>query len=213
MLQWRNAFRRPRPRPAGREETAAEQSSPGMARALERISIHRSSPEILDLGQPCGSTAVYLASRGARVSVEEFEAPGAKRIAGATEHFVAVDRVSIDQPDAKFDLVLAWEHFDFVPPDRLDEFVSEISRVMAPDGWLLLFALDGTPGNLTESRPASYRITADDRLLRTPAAGPSRPRWAHHNRAIHQALAPLVVSGVTLRRNRLREFVVHKPAH
>jgi len=184
-----------------------------MARALERILLQRSSPEILDLGQACGSTAVYLASRGARVSVEEFEAPSAQRTVQGAAAFLTGERLAIDQPDAKFDLVLAWEHFDFVPPDRLDEFVSEISRVMAPDGWLLLFALDGTPGNQSEDRPASYRITADDRLLRTPEAGPLRPRWSHHNRAIHQALAPLVVSGVTLRRNRLREFVVHKPAH
>jgi len=195
------------------EETAAEQSSPGMSRALDRLLVREASPEILDLGQPCGSTAVYLASRGARVVVEEFEPPPADGTVQVPGRDLSARALKIDQPEGKFDLVLAWEHFDFVPPARLDEFVSEIWRVMAPDGWLLLFALDGPHEGPNEGRPASYRVTADDRLLRSAVAGPNRPRWTHHNRAIHQALAPLVVTGVTLRRNGIREFLVHKPAH
>ena len=124
-----------------------------------------------------------------------------------------LDAFETSAPDGKFDLVLAWEHFDFVPPDRLDEFVSEIWRVMTPDAWLLLFALDGSPSPPGQGRPSSYRVTADDRLLREPPQGQMRPRWSHHNRAIHQALAPLSVTSVTLRRNRIREFLVHKPAY
>jgi SAM-dependent methyltransferase len=184
-----------------------------MARALDRILVRRANPEILDLGQACGSTAVYLASRGARVVVEEFEPPAAAGMVHVAGQDPTGGTLRVDQPDAEFDLVLAWEHFDFVPPQRLDEFVSEIWRVMAPDGWLLLFALDGSNEGPAEGRAHSYRVTADDRLLRSPVAGPARPRWTHHNRAIHQALAPLVVAGVTLRRNGVREFVVHKPAH
>jgi cyclopropane fatty-acyl-phospholipid synthase-like methyltransferase len=184
-----------------------------MARALERILHREPSPEILDLGQACGATAVYLAGRGARVSVEEFQPPRSEPVAHDPRQLPEVERLVLDQPDEKFDLVLAWEHFDFVPPNRLDEFVSEIWRVMANDGWLLLFALDGSPSPKSEGRPASYRVTADDRLVREAAQGPLRPRWSHHNRAIHQALAPLSVASVTLRRNRVREFLIHKPAH
>jgi hypothetical protein len=213
MLQWTSAFRDPSRGPEADEEIACEQSSPGMARALERILSRRPNPEILDMGQACGATAVYLAGRGARVSVEEFEPPAAVPTVRDPELGLETERLAIDQPDDKFDLVLAWELFDFVPPNRLDEFVAEIWRVMADDGWLLLFALDGSPAVEAQGRPASYRVTSDDRLVRMPVQGPMRSRWSHHNRAIHQALAPLSVVGVTLRRNRIREFLVHKPAH
>ena len=213
MLQWTSAFRNSWRGSGAQEEAACEQSSPGMARALERILHQRPTPEILDLGQACGATAVYLAGRGARVSVEEFQPPSAGPVVHDPGNIPDVSRLTIDQADAKFDLVLAWEHFDFVPPDRLDEFVSEIWRVMTPDAWLLLFALDGSPSPQGQGLPSSYRVTADDRLLREHPAGQMRPRWSHHNRAIHQALAPLSVTSVTLRRNRIREFLVHKPAH
>jgi cyclopropane fatty-acyl-phospholipid synthase-like methyltransferase len=195
------------------EEAASEQSSPGMARALERILQRRPSPEILDLGQACGATAVYLAGRGARVSVEEFVPPPPGPAVVDPERDAQPQPLVLEQPEGKFDLVLAWEHFDFVPPDRLDEFVSEIWRVMALDGWLLLFSLDGSPATQGQGRPSSYRVTADDRLMRESAQGPLLPRWSHHNRAMHQALAPLKVVSVTLRRNRVREFLVRKPAH
>ena len=213
MLQWTSALRNPWRGPGVQEDTACEQSSPGMARALERILHRRPTPEILDLGQSCGATAVYLAGRGARVSVEEFEPPVSGPLVHDPGRLTNVDRLALDQEDGKFDLVLAWEHFDFVPPDRLDEFVSELWRVMAIDAWLVLFALDGSPSPHGQGRPASYRVTADDRLMRESGQGPMRPRWSHHNRAIHQALAPLTVVSVTLRRNRIREFLVHKPAH
>jgi len=213
MLQWTSAFRNSWRGPGAQEDAACEQASPGMARALERILHRQPSPEILDLGQACGATAVYLAGRGARVSVEEFEPPSAGPVIHDASRIPDVGRLRLDQPDEKFDLVLAWEHFDFVPPDRLDEFVSEIWRVMAEDAWLLLFALDGSPSPRSQGCSASYRVTADDRLVREPGRGPLRPRWSHHNRAIHQALAPLSVASVTLRRNRIREFLIHKPAH
>jgi hypothetical protein len=187
-------------RPQGLEE----QSCPGMARALDRVLSRGRSPEILDLGQVCGSSAVYLAGRGAKVSVEDFEPP---RAAGPDAAGVPI---RIQQPDGKFDLVLAWEHLDFVPPDRLSEFTAEIGRILAPDGWLLLFSRDGNGAPIEHDRPASYRITADDRMVRTPTTGAARPRWMRPNRAIEHALAPLTVEGIHLRRNGIREFLARK---
>ena len=57
------------------ESEAVEQSCPGIARALEKIFDKGQQPEVLDLGQFSAAPALYLADRGARVQVEQFEPP------------------------------------------------------------------------------------------------------------------------------------------
>lgn len=198
--------------------TGEEQKCPGMARALQRILSEREQPEVLDLGQFSRSAAVYLANRGARVSVEDFVPPAPTRKTRKTLNGDG-DRSAPPKPqpvvvpheDGKFDLVLAWEHWDFVPPERLAEFAAEIGRVMAPGGWLVLYAKDD-PGAEAgrEEQAGSYSLAADDRMVRLPAAGPARPRWTHPNRAIERALAPLAVQAIHLQPNRIREFLVRK---
>ena len=103
------------------------------------------------------------------------------------------------------------EHGDFIPPDRLDEFMSEVRRVTAPGGFVVMFSQDRMSKEGAETgRPSSFRLEADDRILRTPSSGPPRPRWAYANRAIEQALSPLSIQGIHLHGNRIREVVARK---
>jgi len=190
-----------------------------MARALQRILSEREQPEVLDLGQFSRSAAVYLANRGARVSVEDFVPPSPKRKKrkttggnGEQAKPPIVEPVVIPHDDGKFDLVLGWEHWDFIPPDRLAEFAAEVVRVLAPGGWLVLYAKDSPgaePGR--EEQAAGYSLAADDRMVRLASTGPARPRWTHPNRAIERALTPLSVQAIHLLPNRIREFLVRKP--
>jgi hypothetical protein len=183
-----------------REGDASEQSSRGLARVLSRLPERDSPAELLDLGSRCGPTAVYLASRGARVRVEPFEPPA--DLASWT---------GIAHEDGRFDVVLAWDVCDFVPPEQLPRFILELERVLAPKGWLLLFAQDNPSrsGPWPES-PWSYEVTADDRFMRRPTPEPPRSRWCHPNRRIQQALTTLAIQENNLQRNRLREFLVQK---
>ena len=214
MLRWVQS--------SGREEAteaATEQACPGMTRALHGILKRKEKPEVLDLGQHSRSAALYLARRGARVFIDDFQPPppapartekGKRKRAEQPEQ--DLPPVVIRQPDRKFDLVLAWEHGDFLPPERLREFAAEVARVLAPGGWLLMYAQDdpgAPPGR--EEPPACYRLTADDKLVRTPATGPPRQRWVHANRSLERALAPLSVQAIHLQRNRIREILVRKP--
>jgi SAM-dependent methyltransferase len=165
---------------------------------------------VLDLGKSGGSAAVYLADRGARVSVDPFE-PDDSPSGSASEGNPGPGGMTLPHPDASFDLVLAWEHGDFLSPDRLPEFGREIRRILAPGGALVLYSQDATPsGGMRHDRPAYYELTDDDKLVRTAATGPARPRWAHSNRMIEQALSPLAVQSIHLQRNRVREFVVNR---
>jgi SAM-dependent methyltransferase len=177
-----------------------------MARVLERLLGREKQPEVLDLGS--GPAAVYLADRGARVSVEGFDPPDAPDPAREDP----AKPILILQPDARFDLVVAWESGDFVHPDRLGEFAAELRRVLVPGGWLLYYAQDRAGERSWPDRPGAFRLTADDRMVRIASAGPMRDRWNHPNRAIERALAPLAIQAIHLQRNRVREILAQKPA-
>ncbi len=184
-----------------------------MVRALDRI-FKRDKPEILDLGPFSGETAVYLADRGARVSVTEFFPPPAAPVVKRGEAPVADPAPAplvIDQPDGRFDLVLAWEHADFTPPDRLRDFGSEAHRVLAAGGLLLLFALNNLSRAETMARTMGrYRIEGGDKIAREAVPAVGRRRWAHPTREIERALAPLSIQGIHLQRNQMREFLARK---
>ena len=171
-------------------------------------------PEVLDLGPLCGASAVYLAGRGARVSVEEFEPPPPtppRDPALPAGEQPPKQPVRIEQEAGRFHLILAGEHIDFVPPDRLADFGAEIRRVLAEGGYLLLFARNSeAKKDAAARRPGRFRIIADDKLLHEDSGLPDRQRWVHPTREIERALAPLAIQGIHLQRNQIREFLARK---
>jgi hypothetical protein len=206
-----------------RDSTDEEgQKCPGLAKILEKI-LREDKPEILDLGPFCGATAVYLADRGARVSVEGLEVPSplpkppGKPAPGKSPAPEAPAEPAppfrLDQPDGKFHLALVWEVGDFFPAERLPEFGKEIHRVLVDGGWALLLSISDPPkeGHAAR-RPPRYRVVQDDQVVREPNDGPAMKRYGHNPRQIERALAPLAVQGIHLQRNQLREFLLFKRA-
>jgi len=164
--------------------------------------------EILDLGPLCGESAVYLASRGARVTVEDFDPPPPTPPRQPGEILVDKPPLRFDHPDEKFHLVLTWELTDFVPPDRLGDYGAELLRVTKDGGWIFL---------LSHAKPASslepltrYRVLADDLIVREVCPFPPRPRYVHPNRDIERALAGFSVQGIHLQRSQMREIIALK---
>ena len=196
----------------GRADAApGVQSCPSIARVLEKI-LKRDNPEILDLGAFCGDTAVYLAGRGTKVSVESFQPPlPVAKPKGKLAKPPPAPPLRIEQADARFDFVLAWEHLDFTPPERLGDLGAELYRVLAPGGWLILFAANKSlRGEVPEAGPSRYRLIADDQVVREEISGERRQRWVHPTREIERALAPLSIQGIHLQRNQIREFIAVK---
>jgi hypothetical protein len=216
-LPWRRAETVPslERRPGAVDSAPGAQTCSSLRRVLERI-LKLEKPEILDLGPLCGASAVYLASRGARVSVEEFQPPPPTP---PRDPAVSSDKqppklpIKIEQDAGRFDLVLVGEQFDFVPPDRISDFGAELRRLLAGGGYVLLFARNSdAKGDPAARRPGRFRIIADDRLLHEDSGGSNRKRWVHPTREIERALAPLLIQGIHLQRNQLREFLAqNKP--
>lgn len=193
--------------PQGRADI--EHASRSIARIVERLE-RFDKPEILDLGPFCGETVIFLADHGARVSVGEYVPPAAV-VPEEQDDAAAPPPLKLDQPDGRFHFVLAWERLDFTPPERLAELGAELTRVLADEGWLLVFA-QNRPGNKgpQPSRLRRFRLIGEDRILAQIVEGPARPRWSHPTRDIERALTPLAIQGIHLQRNQTREFLALK---
>jgi hypothetical protein len=185
----------------------AGQPCGSLARVLARV-FREAKPDILVLGPFCGESVVYLAGRGARVHVEDFDPPepGPEKKPG--EAVSTAPPFHLDQPDRRFGLVLAWEVLDFVPPDRLQEFGAELRRVLRDDGTLFLFS--HAKPIATHEPPARYRVLADDVIVRESPTNLVRIRYTHPTREIERALRGLAVQGIHLQRSQMREIVAIK---
>jgi SAM-dependent methyltransferase len=190
-------------------EEPSVQASAALSDVLKRIDkIDR--PAVLDLGPMCGQTATLLAQKGSRIHVDRFEPPPPTPPRKPGEKVEEPAPLAIDQPDGAFDIVLAWENIDFVPPERLADFGRELHRILKPAGVLLLFSLSRS---IPEPEPIpSYRLFEDGSFSRETGALPLRRRWVHANREIERSLPDLVICSMHLLRNQMREILVVKKA-
>jgi SAM-dependent methyltransferase len=186
---------------------AAGQPCGGLGRAVARA-FRDGRPEILVLGPLCGDSVVFLAGRGARVHVDEVELPEPVPARRPGEPAAQLRPITIDHPSNSFDLVLAWEMLDFVPPDRLHEFGAEIVRVLRVGGQLVVFAHQKPSGD--RAVLPRYRLLADDLIVREEPDTPPLPRYVHPNREIERALSGVAVQSIHLQRNQMREILASK---
>jgi hypothetical protein len=186
---------------------AAGQPCGGLGRAVARA-FREGKPQILVLGPLCGESVVFLAGRGARVHVDAVELPEPIPARQAGAPVEEVRPIRIDQPAGAFDLVLAWEMLDFVPPDRLQEFGSEIVRVLRVGGQLVLFAHLKPPSD--RAVLPRYRLLADDLIVREEPATPPIPRYVHSNLMLERAIAGMSVQNIHLQRSQMREILASK---
>jgi len=180
-----------------------------LGRALERV-LKSPRPEILDLGSRCGESLVYLAGRGARVTVGEIDPPLAGPIGRSiarSEPGPLLPPIRVEAPESRFNLVLLWEWIDFIPPDRLAEVGGEVSRRLNEGGLVLLLSRSvRTTG--ADERPRRYRVLSDRDVRPEPVAGPALTRYLHPTREIQRAFAPLSLVGIHLQRSQIREVLL-----
>jgi len=185
----------------------AGQPCGGLGRAVARA-FRDGKPQILVLGPLCGESVVFLAGRGARVHVDEVELPEpiVKRQPG--EPAAELRPVKLDHPSGSFDLLLAWEMLDFVPPDRLLEFGAELVRLLRVGGQLVVFAHQKPPSD--RAILPRYRLLADDLIVREEPSTSPIPRYVHSNLMIERAIVGLSVQNIHLQRNQMREILASK---
>jgi SAM-dependent methyltransferase len=186
---------------------AAGQPCGGLGRAVARA-FREGKPQILVLGPLCGESVVFLAGRGARVHVDTVDPPEPipKRQPGQPP--ATIEPFRLDHETGAFDLVLAWEILDFVPPERLQEFGAELVRLLRVGGQLIVFAHLKPPSD--RAILPRYRLLADDLIVREEPVTPPVPRYVHSNLMLERAIAGLAVQNIHLQRNQMREILASK---
>ena len=199
----------------GAESDVPSQPCPSLGKVLERLFRDDRRPRILQLGPFSGRSAVHLAERGARVTVDEIDVSTLRPDASDPEAAKTFEpSLRLDHDDASFDLILLWDALDFVPKAGLPACGPEMARLLDDEGWMLMLA--GGDVGTEEPPPAApdqFEILGPETISRRPVPGAApQPRYQHPTRRLEKAMAPLIVDGVHLRRSQIREFLLKKPA-
>lgn len=152
-----------------------DHKAPGLRTALERL--RRPGASILDLGPPLAHNVAFFNRLGARVRILDLEATLLEErlwVAPAKlAHWEARVPPAMDlDPEARFDLVLAWDLMNYLGRERWPTVARELVGRVAPGGMVHLLARTGKE---MPDRPSHFRWIDSDQVREEPRATASRP--------------------------------------
>jgi cyclopropane fatty-acyl-phospholipid synthase-like methyltransferase len=141
---------------------------------------------VLELGCGTGRLSRYVAQQGVRVTGVDFSsvaiAKARERVANDDQRpeFTVADVTDLDQFAGPFDAIFDVGCFHCLDAGQQTRYVSEVFRLLAPDGRLLIWALDTSPSGLpltpeTVSRTFGPRF--DLRDARTSRRRIAKSHW------------------------------------
>ncbi len=154
--------------------------------------IRRRKLTVLDLGSAVGTNVEFLSQFGCKLFIEDLYAALSTRMDGdlASPGFFA-DFLSVPE-DTRFDVVLAWDLFDYLQRKELATFAERLRHYTNPGA--LIFALISYHKTIP-AQPYRFRIKDDQHLIYERRTGAERPS---------PRLAPAEVT------NLLKEFRVDR---
>jgi methyltransferase family protein len=182
-------FSSPSSRDRKREQRAAPEAEPQVHRSLALAALleefRRSRKlQVLDLGPAVGSNVEFLSQFGCKIYIEDLfaalEARGAGEGNGGGEGAEAGPQFFADflptSESASFDVVLAWDTFNYLSRKELGYLIRHLSPFCHPG--TLVFALISFQKQIP-ARPIRFRIVDPQKLayeMRTTAVRPA-PRF------------------------------------
>ncbi|HVB33972.1 MAG TPA: class I SAM-dependent methyltransferase [Patescibacteria group bacterium] len=175
---------------------------------------------LLDLGPVAQSTVTFFTDRGFRVSTEDLvrgwtewlaESEAERKRSGASEPpdpsplatgFLAA---SIRFAPETFHGVLAWDAFDFLPPEMLDILASRLHELLVPGGVLLAVFHDAA-----DIEPVHYRVRDNETVEMLPAMRAEKISRVFQNREILSLFSAFRSSRTYVGRDHLREALFLK---
>jgi methyltransferase family protein len=209
--------RQKNPAPVG---TPAKDAAVRFGRTIESLVTRlkrMTRPSLLDLGPTCGSTIEYFIRLGCRVQADDYipgllSRPVPPSAAPATGRPSAAPRPSpmppVEHESGRFDAVLCWDLFDYLPAPEAEQVGREVRRVTAEGGYVLAFF--GPRTETATVAPRRFRIGAAGDLAVEDVAGPRRA--AHHlaNRDVQRIFPDFEIAQTVLLKNGVREMLLQK---
>jgi hypothetical protein len=180
--------RRPADRPSARREV--RQRSASLPKLVEPLGT-RSEFSVLDLGPATKSNLDFFLKRGARVTVADLHRAGCAPF--------------LDQnPELRYDLVLAWDVLNYLDPDRLGRLMEGLGPHFRPGTTLHAFIATARE---IGARPSRYRIEDDETFVLEPSPGPpiAAPRYLEQD--LLKRMPGLTVENRVQLRNGMLEYV------
>jgi hypothetical protein len=152
------------PEPTGPETEIY--SSPGLAEALSGVP-EDGTCKVLDLGPSVAANVEFVSSFASYLQIIDAidRGPSAAGLEGSSSPRLSALNALLGQHQRSFNLVLAWDIFNYLSPERAERLNRLVAELCLPNARLhaIFFATDTMP-----AVPNRYRIVDRDRLAYEP---------------------------------------------
>jgi SAM-dependent methyltransferase len=166
-------------------------------------------PQLLDIGRLSDQNIEWFIRKGFRVFVDDqfrcLPPPVAPAPKGGKTPLPS-PLPPLAYPDARFDVVVAWDLFDYLAPSQADALTAEVRRILKPRGLLLAFFHFDRKAAAQHIR---YRVIQDDRLEYLPATA-AYNRRVYENTEIQTLFREFDFVNSCLLANQVREMLVRR---
>jgi Methyltransferase domain len=196
------------PRPPAEAEPEIHRSL-GLAALFEELR-RGGKRQILDLGPAIGSNVEFLSQFGCKIYIEDLFAALATREGGgdgeeAGPQFFA-EFLPMSEP-ASFDLVLAWDIFNYLTRKELGHFIRHLSQFCHPG--TVVFSLISILKTIP-AQPIRFRIVDEQRLLYETRTAATRPAPRYAPSEMNEAMRGFRVDRSYLLRHGIQEYLFVK---
>jgi hypothetical protein len=170
----------------------------------------RESPVLLDLGPVVGSNVSFFGEQlGCKIFVEDIFADLDRHVReGKIEALPEFIEKRFPQSTGAVDGILCWDLIDYLDRPSAQQLVTQLARVLRPDGALLAFFGTAKP---RETSYTKYIIVDEVNLKYRPYPSARNRQAILLNGDIIRLFSGLRVSDSFLLQNNLREILFRKP--
>ncbi len=151
---------------------------------LAAFTASRPPGRALDIGCGTGTNVIFLSQNGWQATGVDFAAQAIRRArrkairAGLSAHFLVDDATRLGRVSGLFDLILDMGCFHGLPPAGQAAYTAHISRLLAPGGTFMLYAIvaEGGPSTFGVDEQALALLTSTLTLTRRED-GTNRGKW------------------------------------
>jgi 2-polyprenyl-3-methyl-5-hydroxy-6-metoxy-1,4-benzoquinol methylase len=166
------------------------------------------SHRILDLGAALGTNVEYFSRFSCRLQIIDLiDSLHADQTAAcrAAEHPEAVFEEILPTAGKRFDIVLAWDVFDYLERDQLRALTAHLARICLPGAQMLAF-ISAAPE--ISDRPLAFKILDTEHLAQEPRTPVTRPGPRYSPAEVERLVDGFAVDRVILLRHGIREYLL-----
>ncbi len=187
--------------PAGRHSLA-------LGALLQRLAANRKTC-VLDLGPASGANVAFFSRRPCTLHIADlYRALRSER--GMPRDATELDAaLTVQLPEGPFDLILAWDLFDYFDRGQLEVLGRHLAARCQPDA--LVFAIVSYLHQIPD-RPHRFEILHEEGLLYGDASGLTRPAPGYREPDLVRMLPGFEVEASYLLRHGVQEYVLARRA-